>query len=86
MKFNPYAALLMTGALMIVTVIFAQVGANAALLRAGAASVDRDVSNFAARTVTALHKRSASSDADRGESRIRVASNDEHPEETSSPN
>ncbi len=54
MKFNPYAALLMTGVLMILTVVLSQTGSNAALLRAGVASVDRDVSSFAARTWTSL--------------------------------
>ena len=50
MKFNPYAVLLTTGALMLATVVFAQTGASIALLKAGATSVDRDVSSFAART------------------------------------
>jgi hypothetical protein len=54
MKFNPYAALLMTGALMILTVVMSQTGSNATLLRAGVASVDRDLSSFAARTWLSL--------------------------------
>jgi hypothetical protein len=54
MKFNPYAALLMTGALMLLTVVMSQTGSNAALLRAGVASVDRDVSSLAARTWLSL--------------------------------
>ena len=93
MKFNPYAALLMTGTLMMVTVVFAQVGTSASLLKAGAVSVDRDFSRFAARTVTAIHRRSVSSDVDREslsdadrESRIRVASIDKQSKEPSSPN
>jgi hypothetical protein len=50
MKFNPYAALLTTGVLML-AVVFAQTRSSIALLKAGAASVDRDVSSFAARTL-----------------------------------
>lgn len=50
MKFNPYALLLTTGALMLATVVFAQTGTSVALLKAGATSVDKDVSSFAART------------------------------------
>jgi len=52
MKFNPYAVLLTTGALMLATVVFAQMGSSVALLKAGAVSVDRDVSGFAARTLS----------------------------------
>ena len=52
MKFNPYAVLLTTGALMLATVLFAQRGSSVALLRAGAVSVDRDVSGFAAKTLS----------------------------------
>jgi hypothetical protein len=48
MKINPYAALLTTGLLMLATVVFAQTRSSVALLKAGAASVDKDVSNFAA--------------------------------------
>ena len=48
MKFNPYAALLTTGVLMLATVVFAQTRSSVALLKAGAASVDKDVSSFAA--------------------------------------
>jgi hypothetical protein len=48
MKFNPYAALLTTGLLMLATVVFAQTRSSVALLKAGAASVDEDVSSFAA--------------------------------------
>jgi hypothetical protein len=51
MKFNPYAALLTTGVLMLATVLFAQTRSSVALMKAGAASVDRDVSRFAARTL-----------------------------------
>ena len=52
MKFNPYAALLTTGVLMLATVVFAQTRSSVALLKAGAASLDRDVSSFAARTLS----------------------------------
>jgi len=51
MKFNPYAALLTTGVLMLATVVFVQNRSSVALLKAGAASVDRDVSSFAAKTL-----------------------------------
>ena len=51
MKFNPYAALLTTGVLMLATVVFAQTRSSVALFKAGAASVDRDVSSFAAKTL-----------------------------------
>jgi hypothetical protein len=54
MKFNPYAVLLTTGALMLATVVFAQLGTSMSLLKAGAESVDADVSSFAAKTVSAL--------------------------------
>ena len=53
MKFNPYAALLTTGVLMLATVVFAQTRSSVALLKAGAASLDKDVSSFAARTLSA---------------------------------
>jgi cell division protein FtsN len=56
MKFNPYTALLTTGALMLATVIFAQLGSSMTLLKTGAQSVDADVSSFAARTASALRK------------------------------
>jgi hypothetical protein len=49
MKFNPYVALLTTGVLML-AVVFAQTRSSVSLLKAGAASVDKDVSSFAART------------------------------------
>jgi hypothetical protein len=52
MKFNPYAVLLTTGALMLATVLFAQMGSSVALLKAGAMSVDRDVSSFAAKRLS----------------------------------
>ncbi|HEV7448263.1 MAG TPA: hypothetical protein VGO18_37195 [Steroidobacteraceae bacterium] len=52
MKFNPYAALLTTGVLMLATVLFAQTRSSVALLKVGAASVDRDVSSFAAKTLS----------------------------------
>lgn len=61
MKFNPYAVLLTTGALMLATVLFAQMGSSVTLLKAGAVSVDRDVSGFAAKTLShrgSSHRRS----------------------------
>ena len=61
MKFNPYAVLLTTGALMLATVLFAQMGSSVTLLKAGAVSVDRDVSGFAAKTSShrdSSHRRS----------------------------
>jgi hypothetical protein len=54
MKFNPYAVLLTTGALMLATVLFAQLGTSMSLLKAGAESVDADVSSLAAKTASAL--------------------------------
>jgi hypothetical protein len=57
MKFNPYAVLLTTGALMLATVVFAQTRTSVALLKAGATSVDRDVSSFAARTLSTFGSR-----------------------------
>ena len=75
MKFNPYAALLMTGALMFVTVILFQTGSSARLLKAGAASVDKDVSSFAAKTWTSLEGRAVFASADQHSApRTRVAS------------
>jgi hypothetical protein len=53
MKFNPYAALVTTGLLMLATVVFAQTRSSVALMKAGAASVDKDVSRFAAKAVAA---------------------------------
>jgi hypothetical protein len=57
MKFNPYAVLLTTGVLMLATVVFAQTRTSVALLKAGATSVDRDVSSFAARKLSSLGSR-----------------------------
>jgi hypothetical protein len=51
MKFNPYVALITTGVLMLATVVFAQTRSSVALLKAGVASVDKDVSSFAAKTL-----------------------------------
>jgi hypothetical protein len=50
MKFNPYPVLLTTGALMLATVVFAQTGTGVALLKAGASSVNGDVSTSKAST------------------------------------
>jgi hypothetical protein len=78
MKFNPYAVLLMTGALMLITVVVAQTGPNATLLKAGVRSVDRDVSTFAARTLTSLQVRTTPTDEE-GKPRARIASIDTEP-------
>jgi hypothetical protein len=67
MKFNPYAALLTTGVLML-AVVFVQTRSSVALLKAGAASVDKDVSSFAARTLLsgdASHRQAATVDDSR---------------------
>jgi len=87
MKFNPYAVLLMTGALMVVTVVIAQLGPNSALLRAGAESVDRDVSSFAAKTLTTLDRQSTASpesDADSSDAPTRLASVDQQSDDSQS--
>lgn len=76
MKFYPYRLLLTTAALMLATVVFAQTGSSIALLKAGAASVDRDVSSLAAKTFASLESRALVA----RESRVaetRVASIDE---------
>ena len=77
MKFNPYAALLTTGLLMLATVLFAQTRSSIALLKAGAVSVDKDVSSFATGLLSSesVTKRAAADD-DRRMSGIRVASTD----------
>jgi hypothetical protein len=85
MKFNPYAALLMTGALMVITVVIAQIGANSVLLKEGAASVDRDVSSFAAKTLTSFQRQQALTDAER-DPQTRVASIDKQAEGRQSDN
>lgn len=54
MKFNPYPVLLTTGALMFATVVLSQTGSGVALLKAGAASVNQDVSSFAAKAIPSL--------------------------------
>jgi len=78
MKFNPYVALLTTGVLML-AVVFAQTRSSVSLLKAGAASVDKDVSSFAARTSLlsgdASHRQTAAADDSRM-SGTRVASSD----------
>jgi hypothetical protein len=76
-KFNPYAALLTTGLLMLATVVFAQTRSSVALVKAGAASLDRDVSSFAATVLSSESSQRHTLAA--GESRIsgaRVASVD----------
>ena len=48
MKLNPYAVLLVTGGLMLATVLLVQLGSGVTLLAEGAKSFDRDISGFAA--------------------------------------
>ncbi len=85
MRINPYAALLLTGACMLLTVAVSQMGAGAALVRAGAASVDRDVASLAARTWVSLEGHT--SVANRADtSPTRVASIDKPPQERTARN
>lgn len=85
MKFNPYAALLLTSASMLLTVAVSQMGSGAALLRAGAASMDRDVASLAARTWVSLEGHtSVAGRADT--SPTRLASIDKPPQERTSHN
>jgi hypothetical protein len=51
LKLSPYSVLLTTGVLMLATVVLAQVGTGANLLKQGAKSIDRDVSSFAAKAL-----------------------------------
>jgi hypothetical protein len=76
MKFNPYATLLMTGALMFVTVAAFQTGPSVTLVRTGVASVDRDVSSFAAKTWTSLGGRTMDAAPSSERKPTRVASID----------
>jgi hypothetical protein len=73
-KFNPYAALLTTGVLMLATVVFAQTRSSVELLKAGVGAVDRDVSSFAEGLVSSTSRSVA--DQDRRMSAIRMASTD----------
>jgi hypothetical protein len=73
-KFNPYAALLTTGLLMLATVVFAQTRSSVALVKAGARSVDRDVSSFAEGLLSS--ESHALADDEGRMSGIRVASTD----------
>jgi hypothetical protein len=85
MKFNPYAMLVTTGALMLATVLIAQTGPSVALVKAGAVSVDRDVSKLAAQTVSSLQsseRRDLLGNDDRMSGGTRVASA-EQPESVS---
>lgn len=82
MKFNPYAALLTTGVLML-AVVFAQTRSSVALLKAGAASVDKDVSSFAARTLLSgdsSHRRAAAVDDSRMSGTRVVLSDQQEPD------
>jgi hypothetical protein len=78
MKFNPYAALLTTGLLMLATVVFAQTRSSVALMKAGASSVDKDVSSFAAKALFAAEssKKDAAAADESRMSGTRVASTD----------
>jgi hypothetical protein len=51
LKLNPYSVLLTTGVLMLATVVLAQMGTGANLLKQGARSVDKDISSFAAKAL-----------------------------------
>jgi len=73
-KFNPYAALLTTGVLMLATVVFAQTRSSVELLKAGVGAVDRDVSSFAEGLISS--KSPSVADQDRRLSGIRMASTD----------
>jgi hypothetical protein len=78
-KFNAYTALLTTGVLMLATVLFAQTRSSVALLKAGAVSVDRDVSSFAATLLSSDSSQKQTLVADEGRmSRTRVAAADPH--------
>ena len=80
MKFNPYAVLLTTGALMLATVLLAQMGSSVALLKAGAMSVDREVSGFAAKTLSPRGSSEGRQVVDETPvSDTRVASTEQHP-------
>ena len=77
MKFNPYAALLTTGLLMLATVVFAQSRSSVALLKAGVVSVDKEVSSFAAGLLSSESaEKHAVADDDSRMSGMRVASTD----------
>jgi hypothetical protein len=81
MKFNPYTALLTTGALMLTTVVMSESGSGAALLKAGVVSVDRDVASFAAKTWGSLEGRTlVARQIAREPERTRLASIDKQPE------
>lgn len=54
MKFNAYSVLLTTGLLMFATAVLSLTGSGVALLKAGAAAVDKDVSSFAVRAFPPL--------------------------------
>jgi hypothetical protein len=52
MKLSPYPMLLVTGALMVATVLFAQTGNSVNLLRKGVQSVDKDISSYVAEVLS----------------------------------
>jgi predicted oxidoreductase (fatty acid repression mutant protein) len=54
MKYNPYAMLLTTGALMLATVIFTQADPAVSLVKAGFAALDRDFPSFTAQSGSSL--------------------------------
>jgi hypothetical protein len=57
MKLNPYPVLVTIGVLMLATVVLAQTGTGASLVKAGVVSLNRDVSSFAVRTWSSLQSR-----------------------------
>lgn len=84
MKFNPYAALLITGGLMVMTVVIAQIGSNLELLKAGAVSVDRDVSSLAAKALTSVEdgaRQAAASTPEPRHTRVALLDGRERPSE-----
>jgi hypothetical protein len=58
LKLNPYSVLLTTGILMLATVLLAQAGTSADLLKQGAKSVDKDISSLAAKALRSSDARS----------------------------
>jgi hypothetical protein len=57
MKLNPYPVLVTTGVLMLATVVLAQTGTSASLMKAGIVSLNRAVASFAVRTWSSLQSR-----------------------------
>jgi hypothetical protein len=55
-SFNPYAALIGTGALMLATVLISEGGPGLELARAGARSLDRDVATLVAKASASVQQ------------------------------